>query len=1279
VKFGQPNTLRLFSGRLGLGIQSLDRVSKAVGDYYASRDPERTWLTTGIGLICPADEFYLEARSPQVYVENTWYQTFTRGMQRVEPVITLQATQPISDLTAKVVIHDSVTGAAVKEKSVALPNLPRGESKHRIVMPAGELKRWGLYEPNLYFGQVTLIDEKGQELDRTPPTRFGLREVWAQGRLLYLNDGPVYFVCGPNPSENNVDQFMELGITMFSFGVPYWGRFLSEDTVPVAEMLDRKGAAYTTTGVSMSEMPMTDPEFLQDYDLWVRAYARRYQNHPSVFIYGLGYNTPGSWPDFIPTRVGRTETIDWGNAFTTLARTFSLRADPTRLYYYYGGARGPDFWSANCYPNHAPTQEVEEWFSYWHEKGDRPVITFESTTGTMAWVDYERNYIPFGTEYAAIKAGDEAYDEESDEYLAYVNHTRARLEFWGLNMESVAPLLVAQKNEARVRTTRAWRFWGVPFYNWDYMGEVYQPPKPPTGPRDLDGLRRNSLAWIGGPPEAWPAKDHNFFAGDRITKSLMLLRDRSGTDTWKLAWEVKLTGQDKPFASGSFDQNIGAYARLKVPVTFTAPEVTAPAHGVMSFTAQDGSGNEIGTDRIDLTIYPRPSVPAAERSAPFAIYDPEGQTTAWLKARGANLAPYDPASRQRPGVLILGRRALAGLKAVPFTAEQVAAGMRVVIFEQHCNDLGNLGLQHEDRSPRYVFIRQPQHPLATGLTPDGLRDWQDAATLISRGPEGDRVAISSRLARCGNRGSVASVIIETPHFGPFLPVLDCEFDLGYSPLLSWRHGTGEVLFCQLDLTGRIGQEPGATQVADNLLRYLRQPPKISQVKRAVCLDEPTRERLEALGFAAVVLGERLNPSTDVAVVMGDQAAAFAARRKQLVDFANAGGQVLILYASEQLLADSAFGSKLKVEETIVTRAGSRVEQHPLLTGVGPQNIHWRFPVKLLKLTSEDRDFTSLLGGLAGVQRMGKGSFVFFQVEPVAFSDLTAVKAEDAEIVAAMKEKKTPLPDKEISDAWFLRNGMRSRWQVNKLHSLLLTNLGLGSSAELTRRLFTVSRPIPVSPVNAFMVFGPIPPEDLQTAPSGGSPMNRADLTQFASHRDPAYRMQTARGETIRWYTPTDSQNGYGLDGKNDWAKIWGVRVRDLGIGVAYLWSTREREATIGVGADWWLRVDVNGEEVFNSDQDGFGVGFDLKKTVQLKAGWNELVVYLGAGSNGHYFNLQITNPGDLVVAQQLTPPKAPPESLPPVSELLPEESELGFSLYSEVLEARNDPYAYYAW
>ena len=57
----------------------------------------------------------------------------------------------------------------------------------------------------------------------------------------------------------------------------------------------------------------------------------------------------------------------------------------------------------------------------------------------------------------------------------------------------------------------------------------------------------------------------------------------------------------------------------------------------------------------------------------------------------------------------------------------------------------------------------------------------------------------------------------------------------------------------------------------------------------------------------------------------------------------------------------------------------------------------------------------------------------------------------------------------------------------------------------------------------------------------------------------------------------------------------------------------------------------------------------------------------------------MTNPGDLVVAQQLEAPADPPAGIPPSEQLIPDNIEPGFSFYTEPMTAASDPYAYLPW
>ncbi len=616
-------------------------------------------------------------------------------------------------------------------------------------------------------------------------------------------------------------------------------------------------------------------------------------------------------------------------------------------------------------------------------------------------------------------------------------------------------------------------------------------------------------------------------------------------------------------------------------------------------------------------------------------------------------------------MLLIGRNALQGMAKLPFTAQEIEQGLRVVIFEQHCAEWSRLGFRPDDRCSRAVFLRQPDHPLLRGVSNDALHDWRGEATLFSPGPTPKLATAPNRFFHWGNRGVVASAMLETPHFGPFQSLLDCEFDLSYSPLLSWRHGKGEVIYCALDLTGRVGNEPAATRIATNLIQYLSAPLPGRQAKSAVCLDEAVAQRMAALGFAVHSWTGKPVAGSEVLVVDGAKAEAFAAHRADIAAFANAGGDVLVLDAHAGLAADAFFGNRLTVKEVVLSRAGRSVPAHPLLRGVGPQNLHWREPVTLRAVASTAPGYVSLLDGLFGVLPVGHGRVIFLQSVPESQADLSGAEAMDA---AARGKNAGPVkPEARLADR------KRSVWQLSRLESLVLGNLGVRASDALAARLLAFRKEITVAPVDRWVYLGPFAPGN-----PNGNPLER-DLSDYLKQRDTGTKFPEEGGHAVAWYFPTDANNGLGLAGKMDMAKAFGHKLQQVGIAVTQVWSTRPRTAVIHCGADWWLKIAVNGKEVFNSNTGGFDINFNNKATVPLQAGWNDVVCTVGAGSNGHVFWFNIDDPGDLHIAQSTTPPTAPPPDLPPTDQLADTAAPAGFSLYTEPLPLSQDPYQFIAW
>jgi hypothetical protein len=159
-----------------------------------------------------------------------------------------------------------------------------------------------------------------------------------------------------------------------------------------------------------------------------------------------------------------------------------------------------------------------------------------------------------------------------------------------------------------------------------------------------------------------------------------------------------------------------------------------------------------------------------------------------------------------------------------------------------------------------VFPRIAGHPVLAGIDAENLHDWCGEATLMPPrleyklrpryGPTIEWAGLQvPQVWRCGTRGNVASVLIEKPARGDFLPIVDGGFSLQYSPLMEYREGKGMVMVCQLDVTGRTENDPAGLSLARNLLGYISDW-KPTPRREAVYAGAPEGKAfLESLGIA----------------------------------------------------------------------------------------------------------------------------------------------------------------------------------------------------------------------------------------------------------------------------------------------------------------------------------------------------------------------------------------------------------------------------------------------
>jgi len=313
-------------------------------------------------------------------------------------------------------------------------------------------------------------------------------------------------------------------------------------------------------------------------------------------------------------------------------------------------------------------------------------------------------------------------------------------------------------------------------------------------------------------------------------------------------------------------------------------------------------------------------------------------------------------------LLIIGKEALTRTGPGP-NVDRVRDGLKVVVFEQSAKVLEErFGFRVAEYGLRQVFPRVPDHPLVAGLEPEHLCDWRGAATLLPprleytlRPRYGPTVRWCGmevpRVWRCGCRGNVASVLVEKPARGDFLPILDGGYGLRYSPLLEYREGKGMVLFCQVDVTGRTEAEPAADALARNLLRYVSAWTPSPQRKVLYAGDPAGKKHLEAAGFAPTPFATDKLTADRLLIVGPGCGNELAGDSAALARWVKDGGHVLAL-GLDGTEAEAFLPSK------VVTRRREHVATYfeppgfkSVFAGIGPADVHNRDPRELPLVTS----------------------------------------------------------------------------------------------------------------------------------------------------------------------------------------------------------------------------------------------------------------------------------------------------------------------------------------
>jgi hypothetical protein len=424
-----------------------------------------------------------------------------------------------------------------------------------------------------------------------------------------------------------------------------------------------------------------------------------------------------------------------------------------------------------------------------------------------------------------------------------------------------------------------------------------------------------------------------------------------------------------------------------VPLRLDIPADTRPGRYHLSMSVKFGTG-EVQGDSFVMDVLPPAEKPAVD--AKVALFDPNGETAKLLAELGVKFEKVNAdVDLSRFDMFVVGKKAMTPFGPGPNVA-RVRDGLKVIVFEQSQDVLEKrFGFRVQEHCLRQVFPRIAGHPILEGLDADMLANWRGEGTTIparmetgfmnpQRGwPHGKWAGFSQRRVwRVGCYGSVASLLMEKPACGDFLPICDGGFSLQYSPLMEYRDGKGMVLFCQLDVTGRTEADPAAMRLINNLLNYVSAW-KAAPRRTALYVGEPAgKKHLESTGLS---VGEYTGGdlATEQVLVVGPGGGKkLAPHAGSIGRFLTAAGNLLAVgLDQDEANAFLPFRVSTKNAEHIATY----FEPPPggsLLAGVSPADVYARDAKQIPLVTA---GATALGDGV--LAKAAAANVVFCQVAP----------------------------------------------------------------------------------------------------------------------------------------------------------------------------------------------------------------------------------------------------------------------------------------------------------
>jgi hypothetical protein len=729
-----------------------------------------------------------------------------------------------------------------------------------------DARLWSPADPYLY--QIETTAEAGSMQDAVS-TRFGFRELWAEGDTLLLNGTQVHMLATSTwpPStlltraqiRKTLQDVKAGGNVAMRLHTQPWDEPWYEVADELGVMIVEEGAVWCDSYTYR----LADPVFWANFGQHLTAAVRRDHNHPSIVLWSL-----------------ENELLHCGGARAYAGTEQELAKlgrvvkglDPTRLITYEADLDpcGVADVIGLHYPHEFPDYGLWPNAAYWM---DQSIPKDWAAGGSWKWLHDKPLYIgeflwvpSTSAQVFTILFGDEAYADPS--------HYRnlAKSVTWQMQIE-------------------AYRSYGV---NGICPWTVFEDPNALAGGFDLNpsanGLYQAQKAAYH--PNAVFVQPYNtrFFTGDRVQRSVTFYNDTAAAGRFSLRWRA---GGADAWEESQFDLD-PAQNRTEA-VSFKAP----PQPGSFSPQIELATGGApVFSRTLAYQAYARPvlSIPAGLR---VAVYDPKGDTSGILSRQGISftkVADLRAARYDRFNLLIIGSNALQQDSSLEVGPQMLAAlwqdfsrqGGWIVVLEQSVYPRWMpLALSLEDVAANFAFP-DPLHPITKDLSAADLRWWA-----------GDH-RVADKAIRIPSQGNCR------------VPVrIGSQQGLEYAGLIEIAIGRGGMICSQLLLDGRFDIEPMAGIVWQRILDYisgLQGHLATGPVGLAAESGGPAATRLLQIGLAGQTPAGGLahcDPTTcPVWVIAGSDAVWTEAANNltSLASYVEQGGRLLVHRPSAAFLA-----------------------------------------------------------------------------------------------------------------------------------------------------------------------------------------------------------------------------------------------------------------------------------------------------------------------------------------------------------------------------------------